>query len=669
MSIRIRAFFIIGILVTMAFAQSNLWPAFFGVPMQDIYAKDSIKARLSTDDQVFQNLQKTKNHLEWNPTVASWQLQQNFLVETSQDAPSAAMNQFYNFSGNVVRDSILPKNGQLGFEWSPVAYFNRGTFTAIGDLGPVLQWRPGDIPLRIRGGISGCGWYDSLPDRIVESKIDDAHGDVGYYGACSAGNSSVPFLGQPIYINGDVFFRSIRQAGIAVVTGSALWAYGIGSGDSLFAFYGDSLSNGKEVWGSTGGFEQRFSNTPWRIARSFQAATGLKSKERFGFQPEMVYSYGANSVMYPTLQTNISDVQVRTQTINLMMHSRSNLPVVYSGGIKIAWGAEEWLFGKNLSSTALTFNKDSLQLDSLNAKLEDHNNYIAVSDHVVGVTFSKRVSAQYKLSAFRDSKTYTFSYTDKGLEVKSDKDNDRITINHHLGIMLLQYHGLDAELYGEYSDYVSNYLRSTKSIANIRENGYRAGLNLSYMPSDRFLFDERIAADAEVSDYFYKKARQDPFSPPPYQRRISSFCTGVWKIGNGVELTGRWNESYYDNGEWYGKEYRKSGDTAGSDYYAIQGKKNDYSLDFGLAYARTAFRIESGCRLQDVFSLRFDGTQYVRVNDLFGIGNGIEPYVLFQQQYRRIALKGRIARFVNRQAWDKWVGKNWDVRIMGQAEW
>ena len=86
------------------------------------------------------------------------------------------------------------------------------------------------------------------------STLRDFHGDAGFYGGCSAGDPTIRFLGHPLYITAEAFVRSINKVGIAVVNGSALFAHDIGNGDLLFAFYGDSLSNGKErYWGGSGG--------------------------------------------------------------------------------------------------------------------------------------------------------------------------------------------------------------------------------------------------------------------------------------------------------------------------------------------------------------------------------------------------------------------------------
>jgi hypothetical protein len=123
----------------------------------------------------------------------------------------------------------------------------------------------------------------------------------------------------------------------------------------------------------------------------------------------------------------------------------------------------------------------------------------------------------YRLGIFRDSKTFTFEYS----SVHNNYDQDAITLNHHVGLQFPRFRGLDAEAFGEYTLYTLNYLKKEQSAANYSEDGYILGMNLTYKPSERFTLSERITADAEIRDYFYKQSHQN--DPPPYKRRFSSF--------------------------------------------------------------------------------------------------------------------------------------------------
>jgi len=646
-------------------AQSNEWPAIFAVPVKSDTTADSAKVRLSSDASMFQNTEKTNSRLDWKPVLSSWQLQQRFVFATSYESGQSATNQLYDFSGSVMRDSVLPKNGSLGLEWAPVSSLklrdSAGEFLTTDDFGPVMQWKPYDVPLRIKGGISGSGWNSRLPARLVDSRLKDFHGVAGFYGAFSAGDLTNRFLGRPLYINTEAFVSSISEVGIAVVDGSALFAHEIGSGDSLFAFYGDSLSNGKErYWGSSGG-QQQYINSPWRIARSFQASGGIKSKKRLGLQPAIVYSYTENAVKYPKLEGGLSDVRTRLQSLNLLLGTKATLPATYKGGFKVSWGTEEWLFGKDLSAL-------DTSIKSLNAKLNDHQVYRAATDHYVEVLLPRGISLEYRLVVFRDSKTYTFEYINNFQSHRKGADDDAITLNHHLGAKLQQFHGLDVELYGEYSVYTETYLKKEMSSANNTEDGYSLGLNLTYKPSERFMLSERVRADAEVFDYFYKQSHLN--DPPPYNRRFSSLCTGTWKINDRWELNGRWDEGYFDYGVWNGSAYFDSTRPTswGVDYYAITNKSTRYSVELGLAMVGKKFRIESGCRLEDIFDRSYRNNAYqIKGED---IGYKVEPFTEFLFDYHWLSLRGRIARMINTQATDKWVfRKNWDIHIAGQASW
>ena len=61
-----------------------------------------------------------------------------------------------------------------------------------------------------------------------------------------------------------------------------------------------------------------------------------------------------------------------------------------------------------------------------------------------------------------------------------------------MGVKLKQFHGLGAELYGEYSVTTLNYLKKELSAANQTEDGYSLGLNFTYKPSERFTLSERV---------------------------------------------------------------------------------------------------------------------------------------------------------------------------------
>ncbi|MBN1130544.1 MAG: hypothetical protein JXA71_16245 [Chitinispirillaceae bacterium] len=673
MSLSIRASFLLFIVAAAVVAQSNRWPSYFDGPQKNDGAGDSAKLAISGNAKVFESYERTQTMLTWQPSLASARLRQQGVFETTHDRTFNATNQFYDFSGLLVKDSVLPYSGNLGIEWKPVSYINLrqsgSGFQTTGDCGPVAEWNILDVPLHLKGGVSGSSWSDSLPPSIMDSRMEDVQSDIGYYGACAVGDNAARFLDQPLYVNGEAFVRSISQAGLAVITGSALFAHDAGSGDSLYGYYGDSLSNGKEnYWGTTGG-RQQYINTPWRIARSFLAAGGMKAKERAGFQPGIHFSLSENSVRYPNIQSVLSDVRQRIRSLNFQLRTKEALPVLYSGGITFSWGNEEWLFGNDLSLLASARTRTSRQVDSLRVKLNDHDKYKAVMDNHLGITLPKGILLKYTLSAFRDSRTYTFSYIEDTERVRNSDDNDRITFNHHAGIAVTSFHGLDAELYGEYSLYTLNYIQKERSGDNYSEDGYRVGLNCVYRPSERFSIDERITADAEITDYLYKQAHREPFDPPPYLRRLTSILTSVWQVSDGWELRGRWLENAYDKGRWYGREYRNNDSLREkNDYYAVETKTIDYTVELSCAMVRKAYRVEGGGLVRDIFEQRFNGADY-EVNDL-GIGYIIEPFVTFHLAVGRFLLRGRITRMINTEASDRWEArKNWDIQIVGSATW
>jgi hypothetical protein len=657
----------------IAAAQSNEWPAVLAVPVKPDSTVDSSQLRVSSGAKVFENTQNTNSSVNWGHEFRSWQLRQNCDVVTSNDI--SVNRQASDFSGSLIRDSVLPKNGSFGLEWSPVMNLSRrtsgGEFYSTNDFGPVMQWNLHELPVRLRGGISASDWNADFPAHLSDLKYDDFHSNVGFYGAFSAGDPMVRLFGQPVYVTTEAFVRAVKMVGIAAINGSALFAHSFGGGDSLFAYYGDSLSNGRErLWG---GGQQQYINTPWRIARSLQASGGIKFKERHGIQPAAVYSFRDNSVAYPTLPGVPMDRRTRFQSLNLLAEVKGKIPAVYKGGIRILWGREEWLFKSDLASIADTFRmgparKDTLTRDSLSIKLNDHQIYRAATDHMIDVTLPRGMSMKYTFSIFRDSKTYDFTYSDSS--VRKYDDDDIITMNHHLDFIFPQFRGLNVDAFGDYSVRTENYIKKVRSAANKTKNGYWLGLNVTYRPSERFMLSERIAADAEMDDYFYKKSHLN--DPPSYNRRFSSMCTGLWKINDCWELSGRWDENYNDEGVWNGHEYFDSAraSSLGTDYYAVVNKVTIYSVELGLAMVRKMFRIESGCRLEDNYIRNFVDSTRTYGTQSGGIGYKLEPFVDFRMSFHRFSIRSRVARLINTLAPDKAVfRKNWDINIAGQAVW
>jgi hypothetical protein len=659
-------------------AQGYVWPGALTVPVPDS-SVDSAKVVLSSDMTVFGSYEKTHNDLEWRPHYSSVKLQQRGLFETSSDLTSDAMNQYYDLSGSVEKEHVLPEDGSLGLEWTPTSRLNlRQTGSALqitSDFGPIMKWRLDNVPLLLHGGISGTSWSDTLASAIFESSIKQLHGDAGYYGGIEFGDPTRKLFGQPLYVNAEAFGRSIQETGLATITGAALFAADCGTGDSVYAFYGDSLSDGKEnIWGNSAN-QLPFINTPWRIARSMQTAVGFKAKERFGLRPAVMYSYTDNTVSYPNIAQNsnenvnyLSDVEERGQTFDFHLGTIDGTRIIYNGGIKFALGSEEWLFGKDLSTIASAdYSRyhvlSKIQLDSLNAKLGNYDKFIVNADNYIGIPLPDSMLLEYKLSAFRDSKTYTFSYRNGADTVRNDNDNDRITINNHCGFKVQNFKAFNFELFGELSEYILNNLRADRSGDNYTRNSYRVGTTFGYKPSERLVLAENIVADAEIEEYLYTQNHQN--DPPPYQRRIFSVFTGLWKPADVWEIKGRWNQSYYDNGKWYGREYR---DTGRVDYYAIESKTIDYSFELSLAHVRPTSRFEGGCLVQNIYEQQFVDSSYENVNR--GIGYSIEPFVEILLKHRHIALKARVARLINTQAQDKWaIRNNWDIHVVGQATW
>ena len=643
--------------------QAYQWPLFFSPAMRDT-THDSSRVKVTTQDKVFENDESTLSGIVWDPHLATCHFLQRFLLQTSGDIGFHATNQFYDLSGSIVKDSLLPGNGSLGLEWSPRSYYDLresgSGFESTVDLGPVMQWHIDSVPLTVRGGVSGTAWDDTLPSSLGQATIDSSNGAIGYYGGFSLGDSTAKFFGLPIYLSAQALGRSIQQDGIAVLTGSALLAQKLSTGDSIFAYFGDSLSNGKENYtaaSSSGGLQ--YLSSPWRIAQSLQASGGIKFKERFFLQPAFYYSYSDKSVEYPNHTSNPSDVQDILQSYCIMLSSDTAAHIIYRGGLRISSGNENWLFDQDFSrfgSSSYKYNhEDSLDIT---AKLQDHQIYIAAADQYLGLKLPHDWILEYKLTAYRDSKTYSPFAGDSS----NYNTNDQITINNHLDLALGGNHKWTGNVYGEYATYTVNYLDREESAQNSVQAAYRLGLNVKYQPSDRFLLNERIDANAEITSWMYDSFHVVSSDPPPYQRMFSSNFSSKWDCSKTIELTGRWTETYADNGVWEASEYIPAKDDSilRSNYYGITFKSLENTLALGTGLIMVWGKAEAGCEIQENFSMPV-------VNGAFTINKSwlTEPYIDLGVHYHRVSLKGKVTRMITRVENES----GWNIGITGQALW
>ncbi len=659
-----RVAVIVGMAFGVAVGQTYEWPSLFAPAKRDSTV-DTSKIRLTTQEKVFENDESTQSGLVWDPHLSTCRFVQHFLFETSGDIGFHATNEFYDLSGSVIKDSLLPFGGALGLEWSPTAHYDSRTsgsgFESTVDLGPVMQWHIDSVPVNVHGGISGTAWSDTLPSTLTRNIIDSVNG--GYYGGFSLGDTASRFFGLPLYLSVQALGRSVRQDGIAVLTGSALFAHKLPGGDSIFAYFGDSLSNGKENYlsaSSTGGLQ--YLSSPWRIAQSLQAAGGIRLAERFNLQPAFYYAYTDKSVQYPSDDSVPSDVRDILQTYCFMLSSDTAGHIVYRGGLRITSGNEDWLFDQDFSrfgSPGYAFDhQDSLDRT---AKLEDHQIYIAAADQYLALKFPHDWILEYKLTALRDSKTYLSFAGDTNFNT-----NDHITITNHLDLALGGTHIWTGNVYGEYATYTVNYLESEESAQNSIQTGYRLGLIVKYQPSERFLLNERLAADAEITDWMYEAFHSYPNTPdpPPFQRMFSSNLSGKWDCSKMIELTGRWTETYADNGVWAGSQYFNPAtvDSMRSDYYGINFKSIENTLGLGTALVKAWGRVEIGCEVQENLSMPYDNI-FMKYD--MNQSSLIEPYIDLGVHYHRVSLKGKVTRMISTVENES----GWNIGITGRALW
>ncbi len=551
---------------------------------------------------------RSTDYFLWTPvTKEDLDFEQSFYYEVYKDRYDIS-RQYIDMSGSIektVRKDAL----NLGVDWTPAMNAFRGRAAGglllTTDIGPNARVEYRGVPLYIRSGISAQSRADTL--YTGSPLFSETINDPGFYGTFQLGDYKNPFMDYPVYIEGRGFVRSIDGTGMAVLTGSALTALELGSGDSVLFFYGDTLFNGKEGYIGESAEGVSLINTPWKIERNTRFTAGLRMEERMALSSAFWYSLGRNALKYPS-DNRMWDGSVRRSSIGTQVHTDTAM----NFGASVHFGIE-WREYERRRSAA---NTDALD----KSIMTDYNPNLNVSAFIA---FPFKIKTRYDYNV---SRTLT-EYPQINKENTLTNDRDRLTSSHRLTFTAGQWSRFDAEIYGESTHYTLQYLQSHQSSRNRSDEGQRVGLLVSIKPLPVLELKEYAAAEAKRSDYHFREFYTEPqFTPPWYSRALSSATTVRWQLSERYNFKVGWDKRYSDYGHWYGQEYMveelRVDSTLRTDYYAIVGKSMLHSIDMSVNYEKERFNAQLGTKAIEIHDKIWD-----RVYGTGKKGVIVEPYM------------------------------------------
>ncbi|NLG17108.1 MAG: hypothetical protein GX556_07245 [Fibrobacter sp.] len=576
---------------------------------------------------------------------------------------SETKNQSYDFSGNLLLPGYPFNADSFGIEWSPVISYNKrptgSAFHSMADFGPVLKSRFKGVPFQARAGIAGYGWNDNIHNGLFGTEFKDFDGDPGYYGGIRIGDFSSGIGGLPLHVNMQADGKYINNNGLGLLMGSALYRHALASGDSIFLFAGDSLLNGKDIYLRSNVGSGLYESSPWRIRHSLTASAGFKVAPRLGFEPAFFYSYGRSTVEYPKDSASLNNVKNSEHSLNLQMSSLGRYFFDYTGGIEFIWGNQDKLY-KIVPSGPL------LDTTEIPSQFYDYRCDEAATDHALRLNFPENISVDYEFHAVRESRKYPVLHLINGDSTANQDESDYVRLMHRAAINADSLSFFSVSLWGDYSKTYLYYYRRPNSGNSKQRDEYRIGVDASLI-WEKIRIDERLFAESEVTEFKFKEVHLN--DPPPYSRKFSSRLSGEWSITERLQLQISWYQVYYDNGWWYGREYFDTTSTQRANYYAINMKSNDCSINAALNVQLENLNFSFGTSVSDIFQRFYDEpSRSYQIKD-YGKGYIFEPYLDFKYPFGFITAQGKIKRIINTLDTRRYVLKrNWDITLNAIAE-
>ncbi len=666
-------------------AQSNVWPSYLEVPLSDeVLESDS-------------NWLRVRNAASWyekaiESNIVDWRVEtdKNSFSQQSQYTLKLDNREIrehiFSLPGNIMRKNVLVPSGKLGVEWVPRLNYkvrkDTSTYHSTIDVGPIAEADMLSMPIKVRTGVSADVWNEAMVGNSVFSIFKKYYWDTGYYLEGELGDFSKPILDMPLYFNLHASGRSIRDAGLGLVMGNLLYANDLGSGDSLVIYVSDSLSNGKESYLNQG---TKFTTSPWRILHSFSASSGLKFAERLGFCPSGYYSFGLRTIKYPAGTELYNDVKSVSHKTGLQLSTQHRYFFNYSGGIELGWSDQDWMYkNKTIPDRITKYNgSDSIMVMAenrarslANANNKDNLMFTARMDHDVSIPLLWKFILFYNFKISRESKQYSnyFLYIANGSSdtVRNQLESDGVDRLHHLEISRRDSGIVQGGVFCDYGKVVQYNLRKGNSAMSGTRKTLKMGGFCSLTYGKLFL-NEDFYLQGLKWEYIFKKYHTAPFNRPPQQRDFYSMLSGAWFFSEKIKLICGWNERFGDDGNWYGKEYMSSADTV-YDYYAIQNKKNEYTITMQLSVSLSNLNVSIGGSFKDTYKRSYgkEIIDSVPVFDYYPVKEGYYyiPFIEFETAVRNFNISGKVKRNFNTfddQRWDRY--KNWDMSLLIEKEW
>jgi hypothetical protein len=628
------------------FAQSNVWipvlPEFDSSMVKEEHYDDTSFFSIQNETSIFE-IKKNRTLLSYSKFQDSAYFSQQ-LEYLLTDYNRKEMKHVLNVSGKYTKKKHIFSGMNIGLDWNPDIYMHRRdsvlSLEVPVDFGPVVSTELFKIPVLVRGGISALGYNNNLKKSDQALNGGSYHGDPGYYGGCMLGDTLSPLFSLPIFARFSFYGKSIGNKGLAIATSSVKAGFDLGSGDSVFALVGDSLSNGKEL--STSSLAQsKYTNAYWIIKHKFSASGAIRGKERLFTRPAVIYNYFVNTIRYPSQQELLSDVKTSGNAVTLQLSSDINSRIMYDGGLTYGVSDINYLYNRDVSRI-----QNSSNTMLLNAKYASYKEVLAISDHDLLLQLSPMLTFNYQLHATSTSRRYPFIWLDSArVEHKNPNESDLVRVLHHGGLIFEKDSSVTTEIYGEYAkNYHYFYRKSMSGTSTIRDD-YKIGLDMNFKIGPLRIIENAYVI-AQKSDFkFVSVHRGDNFDPPPYSRIFSSLLIINWNIFERLAITGKWNEMYYDDGRWYGQAYSDSAREITTEFYGIERKSLLYTISLGAEYYLNNAVIGGGLVIRDenVRNFNPESGEYL-INEEDEKGYYLQPSIQTRASFKNIIFNFKIGR-------------------------
>jgi hypothetical protein len=583
--------FFITVCPWLLLAQINEWPSELGAPVP-LSAPDSNGIEYNSSQGLFTRTFKARDSVSIKKSTPYYGVNQTVDFELDNDSWFSTKNQYFDLSGEALKKALLP-GISMGLEWTPVLLLKtqRSTQGVLGSVeaGPVIKAQPFGVPIKMHGGASVRGTNENV-GAIALNKYGTLSKDKGYYAGVEFGEPSQPLPFLPLHLNFKGYGRSMGASRLITGTGSALFYYKVSSGDSVFALYADSLTNGRDAFLGQAQGKPHFIDDPEKSERSNQFQAGIKGKSRYFLQPGFIYSFAERDLFYKGMAGNRKTSE---NAVNVLCKTDTLFPVSYSGGIRIGWEREEknsfYSYDTNGSMTSRTAGTNQ------SISLYDYTAYRIAMLNSVAKYLPNGIGVSYIFDMSRYSEDYPNYYISNKRIVRSGLDKDIINNRHKITLVPIPSSWGKSSLYFEYSKNTVNFIKKEMSGNSTIDNFYRLGGEGDFVVFEKCSLSEAMSLDAKVRRYAFPETKIG--KPPSYSRKWSSSTFFDVAATGWLTFKTEWQETYWDYGTWNGKEYIDTTTLPSSEeaaayqeYYAIIDKAWEHGVKVS-----AAIRLFDGC--------------------------------------------------------------------------